>query len=134
MKCCPKCFNDTEMKGIINGISTEIGICDYCHSENQTIISVEDLQDNFTPLLDLYETEITSDESLFHKIHSDWNVFSSEVLCSKILYDLFHETEYKLLLSNNVKPKYSEESDSSTIWENFVDEIKTKNRFSLPTI
>lgn len=129
MNCCPQCFPDTEMKGIISSISTEKGTCDYCHSDNQMIISIEEIQDNFIPLLDLYETDETSNESLCARIHFDWNVFSSESLCTRILHDIFDKSEYGSLLSGNVRMKYSEEGNSATIWESFVDEIKTKNRF-----
>ncbi len=129
MKCCPTCFNDAEMKGIINSISTETGTCDYCHSVNQVIVSTEDIRDNFTPLLDLYEIDETSTETLCAKIQSEWHVFTSETLCSQILHDIFGASEHSALVSSNVKPNYFEEGDSAIIWGNFVDEIKTKNRF-----
>lgn len=129
MNCCPKCFNDTEMKGIISGISIKNGTCDYCYSENQPIVPIEDIQDNFIPLLDLYEIDTTSNESFCYKIHSEWNVFSSEDLCQRILHDLFNGSERNALISSNVKLKYLEEGILTTIWESFVDEIKKQNRF-----
>lgn len=129
MNCCPNCFFDSEIKGIINGLSTEKGICNYCHSENQAILSIEELQENFIPLLDLYEADNNATDSLYHQLQIDWTTFTNEDLCCQILTDMFNGSEYESLLCNKVKSKYSEADDSITIWRDFIDEIKNKNRF-----
>lgn len=128
MKCCPDCFNDPEIKGIIRGLASENGTCDYCGSINQPIVSTEDIFDNFTPLMSLYEVNAVSGDYLCLQLHRDWDIFASELLCTNIMHDILEGTEYEPLLSNKVKLKCTV-SDSVTAWEEFAKEIKNTNRF-----
>ncbi len=128
MNCCPACFNDQEIKGIITELSSTTGNCEYCGHRDQSIIPVEELLDNFTPLLDLYEIDEHSETDLCSLLHQDWNTFINSGLCNRILTDMLTGTSYEGLLRNKVRLKYSVD-DSITAWENFADEIKNENRF-----
>ena len=127
MKCCPNCFVDSEIKGIISSISGETGLCDYCGATEQSIISVDELQDTFVPLLELYESNEDASNDLFVQINSDWSVFSDETYCRQVLRDICGD-KYGFLLSGNVKLKYTV-NDSMADWANFAGEIKKENRF-----
>lgn len=128
MNCCPDCFNDPEIKGIIRGVSTAFGTCDYCGSTDQEIALTEDLFENFEPLVGLYEVDAVSGEYLCPQLHQDWDIFAEEALCHNILRDILTGTGYETLLSNKVRLKYTV-SDSVVAWDDFANEIKNTNRF-----
>lgn len=127
MNCCPNCFVDPEIKGIITSISSESGFCDYCGTQEQAIIPIDELQEVFTHLLELYEPNEDSPNDLFTQINLDWNVFLNETYCKRLLSDICGE-KYGFLLSANVKLKYTV-NDSVADWVNFANEIKSQNRF-----
>lgn len=127
MNCCPNCFKDPEIKGIIISISSESGLCDYCGIKEQPIISIEELQEIFTPLLELYEQNEDSQNDLFTLINLDWDVFLNEAQCKILLKDICGK-RYSFLLSSNVGLKYTV-NDSVQDWTSFANEIKSQNRF-----
>ena len=128
MNCCPNCFNDQEIKSIIRDLASEEGICDYCGSVDQPIVSTEDIFDNFMPLMELYEVDVVSGDDLCPQLHRDWGIFATEPLCNDILHGILEGTEYEHLLSSKVKLKYTV-NDSVVAWEEFSEEIKNTNRF-----
>ena len=127
MNCCQNCFVDSEIRGIILSISGETGSCDYCGATEQSIVPVDELQDTFVPLLELYESDEEAANDLFVQINSDWSVFRDETYCRQVLHDVSGE-KYGFLLSSNVKLKYTV-NDSVADWASFADEIKKENRF-----
>ena len=73
MTCCPNCFADIEIQSIIRDISQGTGQCDCCHSGNVPIVDIEELSDNFAPLLDLYEvTDEQNADTLSTIIQKEW--------------------------------------------------------------
>lgn len=129
MNCCLNCFNDTEIKAIISGLSTTAGECDICGRTNQEIIDLEELSDYFSPILDLYEREDASTINIHQKLASDWNIFADENCSERILQAMFSTSSYKDLLTHNVKPNYINDAESIEKWNDFTEEIKAKNRF-----
>jgi hypothetical protein len=127
MNCCPNCFVDPEIKGIITSISLQNGSCDYCGAQEQAIIAIDELQEAFAPLLELYEQTDKSQNDLFMQINLDWNVFFNNTPCRRVLNDICGE-KYSFLLQSNVELKYTA-NDSVVDWANFVNEIKSENRF-----
>ena len=127
MKCCPNCFTDSEIIGIITSISSEKGSCDYCKSQDQAIISTEELQEVFIPLLELYEPYEDSSSDLFSVIKKDWGVFLSDESGISLLQDICGD-RYRVLSSSNVRLKYTV-NDSVNDWMSFVNQIKCQNRF-----
>lgn len=127
MKCCPNCFADPEIIGIITSLSSESGLCDYCRTQEQAILSIDELQEAFTPLLELYEPDKESQNDLFTQINLDWSVFLNEAPCKRVLNDICGE-KFSFLLSGNVKLKYTV-NDSVADWAHFANEIKSQNRF-----
>ncbi|MDB7989944.1 RES family NAD+ phosphorylase [Faecalicoccus pleomorphus] len=150
MRCCERCFKDPEIKAIIRGNNTR-GNCDFCHSNNVFICNLENneyLKDNFESLLDVY-TPIDEMEHTYPKEKAD---LIKNILCTQwSIFNLDTDAVYKFLVSL-LPEKYSEQPTlfdnpigiSGTVdeeymsrysilgtyqWEDFVKEIKEKNRF-----
>ena len=54
MNCCINCFSDQGLKSRIIAESKEIGDCDFCGSNQLSIISSAALAEVFEPIFDLY--------------------------------------------------------------------------------
>ncbi len=130
MTCCPNCFADIEIQSIIRDFSQGTGQCDCCHSVNVPIVDIEELSDNFAPLLDLYEvTDEQNADTLSTIIQKEWGVFANDKLAKNILEYLLIGSSYEDLRGKLVKPRFEGTTSSDQIWKNFVDEIKHTNRF-----
>ena len=150
MHCCERCFKDSEIKAIIRGNNT-LGKCDFCYSDNVFICNLENneyLRDNFESLLDVY-TPINEMGRNYPKEKAD---LIKNVLCSQwSIFNLNPDGVYKFLISL-LPEKYHEQPAlfdnpigiSGSVddeymnrysilgtyqWEDFVREIKEKNRF-----
>lgn len=150
MHCCEKCFRDIELKAIIKGDNIR-GKCDFCHSENVYICDVERnqyLRDNFESLLDVYTpvNEIGNNypkeqaDLLKNVLCSQWNIFNLKADgIYKFLRSLFPDkyNEQPALfddpigISGSVNEAYLKQYSvlGTHQWEDFVKEIKEKNRF-----
>lgn len=151
MQCCEKCFKDTVLKGIIRGRNTR-GKCDFCHSEDVYVYDFDgndkNLKENFESLLDIY-TPVNEMDINYPKEKVD---LLKNILCSKWdIFNLSPDGIYRFLISL-LQERYNEQSKlfdnpvgiSESIdeeylkkysilgvyqWEDFVQEIKEKNRF-----
>lgn len=156
MKCCINCFEDVELKNIIEHLK-EKGDCDFCHSHNVYVYDIE--KDNkigelLTEILYIYTLEdtlprefpINKLEKLEDILMNEWHIFNLDKasmiklvkeLCKKSytrIDDVFeqkvgfkelhlkHLKHIGLYLENNAILK-------TNTWEDFVENIKTKNRF-----
>jgi hypothetical protein len=150
MKCCVKCFKDSEIKAVIDGLNTT-GDCNFCRKSD---VHVYDLATNktiteyFDGLLDVY-TPVSSLPASFPKenldllkniLHTKWNIFTVGPDCiyrllTNICVEKYAERpelfDEPVGISEITQPKYLE--DNSIIrtfqWNDFVEEIKCKNRF-----
>lgn len=129
MNCCQYCFSDREIKAIISELSKNDGDCDVCGSTQSPIINIEELTDFFTPVMDLYVPDDTSNSSIHEILKAEWNIFRNNAYSKTILNEMFEGSSYKELFNHNVKPEYNDSTKSIEIWSSFTDEIKTKNRF-----
>lgn len=150
MHCCEKCFKDSEIRAIIRGQNTR-GKCDFCHRDNVLICDLEGneyLKDNFESLLDVY----TPINEMVHKYPKEKADLLKNVLCSQwSIFNLSPDYVYRFLITL-LPEKYAEQPAlfdtpigiSGSInteymnqysilgtyqWEDFVTEIKEKNRF-----
>lgn len=150
MKCCVKCFNDTEIKAIIESFKIK-GNCDFCEGQDVYTYDLETdntIVDLFDGLLDIYSAESSLPDD-YPKEHLDllkniltskWNIFTERPnrvykliihICSK------KYNEQPELFSSNVGIKEAFDQDYlekySVIrryhWNNFVTAIKKQNRF-----
>lgn len=150
MYCCEKCFKDTEIKAIIKG-NNKKGKCDFCSNDNVYICDIETneyLKDNFESLLDVY-TPLNAigvsypkekSDLLKNILHSQWSIFNLNTDgIYRFLTTLFPDkySEQPALfdgpvgicgsISNDYMNQYSILGTHQ--WEDFVKEIKEKNRF-----
>src|SRR5258706_15305269 len=138
-KCCPNCFNDRDIKAIIN-TSSEIGKCDYCGTTDIKIIEAADLEDQFQLLIEVYVPTIppAAGMLLYERINFDWNgkIFNitNPVLTSNLLKDICPNTLNSnptlFALPVEFHPALKTKADEQEkIWEKFAEEIKHQNRF-----
>lgn len=150
MHCCEKCFKDSEIRAIIRGQNT-YGKCDFCHRDNVLICDLEGneyLKDNFESLLDVY----TPINEMVHNYPKEKADLLKNVLCSQwSIFNLSPDYVYRFLITL-LPEKYAEQPAlfdtpigiSGSInteymnqysilgtyqWEDFVTEIKERNRF-----
>ena len=149
MNCCEKCFKDIEIKALIK--KQKKGNCDFCGSKNTYVSDVSEcleLKENFERLIDVYSSESSRPEA-FPKEKMDllknilaykWNIFNLQpdaiyrflttllperYMEQPEIFDnpvgIFEEINDDYLGEYSILGKYQ--------WEDFVTEIKEKNRF-----
>lgn len=153
MNCCENCFKDLEIKSIIRNRKNS-GTCDFCNSKNVFIYNLDSLNEDdvlknaFENLIDVYSSQnnIPDDfpreklDLLKNILHNQWNIFDiSPDMIYRFLLNLFpdrYKEEPALFdnpvgISESIKDDYLQEYSllGKYQWENFVDEIKSKNRF-----
>ncbi len=154
MRFCSNCFQDAELKAIIDKIDKEgtRSECPICGSKNVYIYNTEkdsSLIGIFDNLLSVYTAEcdlpssFPKDDlhSLLYSIKNDWDIFSNipDDCISEIIKSLSPtiSLDYPMLFSGlvGIPEKYdlSYLKENSILktekWDDFVDSIKHKNRF-----
>ena len=93
--CCPECFADPWLRDYIKEISTEIGTCNYCRGQRQSLVPVDELTHLFENLLSYYEYDeghpLDTGDLLIWMIQDDWEVFTDDMFNSKRAADLLDE-------------------------------------------
>lgn len=150
MLCCERCFKDAEIKAIIKG-GQKKGKCDFCYSEDIYVCELnnnEYLKDNFEQLIDVYtpiavignEYPREKLDLLKNILHSHWNIFNLTTDgVYRFLISLLPEKDKEqpelfdgpVGISGSISKEYLEEYSilGTYQWEDFVKEIKEKNRF-----
>jgi hypothetical protein len=145
MDCCINCFNDKEIIGFIYSNSTRIGNCAFCGNDGVDLIDAIELEELFQPLISLFKTVVELNinvpvgREMHQKIQDVWNVFKlpedrSKVLLSSILADIIPGDSVLLNSSVEIEVFFSPALAGDLHekkWENFADEIRSKNRFFL---
>lgn len=147
MKCCINCFNDQELTGFFLSNSTKIGTCDFCNSENVELLDPREFEEKFQQLIQIYElldeseVEKENPDLLHRKIQLEWGIFNSSFdtkthnnLLKAILKDQYEKenpifTDPVERKSEFLNPNEAIELEQE--WEQFVNEIKLKNRYFL---
>ncbi len=126
MNCCSNCFNDTFLETIIVLISESLGNCDFCHMKDTHIISSQELNDYFQPLLDLYEIAEDDGKTIAQLLKNDWMLFASldDGTAIKLLESIF-DMEFNGLFNSK------QNGDEANIlnWKDFKRELKHDNRY-----
>ena len=151
MNCCVRCFKDAELIAIIKG-GNKTGKCDFCNSDNTYVLSTDednaDYKNNFEELLDVY-TPIQAIGNSYPRgkadllkniLYSQWSIFNiNSDGIYRFLIALFPEkyTEQPGLfdspvgIAGSINEEYLEEYSilGALQWDDFVKEVKEKNRF-----
>lgn len=83
MNISASCFNDEEIKNVINTVGHN-GICE-CSGVETKVFDIDFFSDFFSDLLSVYQECLTSKVSLIDIIQRDWNLFSSKEAAEKIM-------------------------------------------------
>ncbi len=151
MIICEKCFCDTEVISVIKS-KAKIGNCPLCKRKNVHIYDTDiddDLSGWFDELVNIY-TPVSLLPDSYPK--SDTKLLKSELINNWNIFNKKSEAEVYNILSAICKEKYQYESElfdqpvgikqlydtdyllehsllTTNSWDDFVDALKTKNRF-----
>lgn len=145
MTCCNNCFADKEIIGFIFSNSTATGTCETCATSGAYLVDARELEESFQPLISLFKpiAEIGFVEGtpklLHEKLQDYWKLFRLQMpaangLLKSIMADslppespIFIEAvEIEQLFTPALAGDLHEKK-----WDNFAQEIKTRNRFFL---
>lgn len=145
MNCCSECFNSPYLKDKINR-NKSTGDCDFCDTKSIPIIDARELSYSFQSIFDLYVISEKGKQATY-QIKQDFSglIFSTsenetidQLLRAIFADDLQTYGDYldnKIILSCNENPQYTKEVRSLQLtWENFVNEIKSINRFHITSV
>lgn len=95
-KVCKNCFADEEIIGFITTQSNTTGECEFCQSENESLIDLEEFLEFFRNLLDNFQIN-PKGKNVVDIIQQHWNVFKTPVIAEKILDRVlrFHDLKIK---------------------------------------
>lgn len=150
MICCEKCFKETEIISVIRRIN-QLGICELCGERDVYIYNTDinnELAGMFNDLLDIYtaadglpdDYPPANRKLLKDELCERWNIFCIDNdLAFRAIVGICHQKyqEYPELfdapigiMELNQKDYQEKYSIMKTCeWEDFVEEIKYKNRF-----
>ena len=150
MICCEKCFKDIEIKDVIKSLN-QMGTCELCGKRNVYIYNTDtnnELAQMFDDLLNIYTANDDLPDAyprenvnlLKDELCRRWNIFSIDNdLAYRAITGICHEKHQEHpeifdapigILELDQKDYLEEHSIMKTFeWEDFVEGIKTKNRF-----
>ncbi len=130
MNCCAGCFGDRGLRrDIIPFLSSELGQCSYCRSENVVVVAPAQLCEYFKLLIGAY-LEDAGGKLLVQLFREDWGMFEHPEMDDSRSKDLLGE-----ILNDGeiVRRTFSPLSDSAVNnlgeWEKLRDELMYHNRF-----
>lgn len=131
-KCCPECFGDRGLRNaIIPSLSDKYGRCDFCGSNDTTLVDPIRLKDFFELLISVYEQN-PQGKPLVEWLKEDWQIFThsqmddanSKILLSEILDD-------GEVIRKKFMPSKRYTSDGLAQWDTLKNELLFKNRYFL---
>lgn len=150
MNCCINCFKDMEIREIVFGKKTK-GKCNFCGKDNTYIYNIgEDntLTELFEELLDIYTPEISlpatfpreKKDLIENILYRKWHIFNLEpdciyrlitCICAEKYIDKPELFDSPVGISEIEDQEYMKENSiiGEHEWNDFVNEIKCKNRF-----
>lgn len=150
MFCCIECFDDAEIRAIINGYKTT-GNCDFCSCNNVYVYEIgkdqiiaelfDGLLDIYTPISDLPDGFPKDRTDLIGNIlQNDWRIFKIPsdriyelltALCTERYKEQAELFDNPIGINNCIDRDYLEKNSilKNNSWSDFVEGIKRKNRF-----
>ncbi len=130
--CCAECFDDHGLRdSIIPSLSSRSGTCNYCKSEEVSLVEPVKLADYFELLTNVYEPD-PDGYSLVEWMKKDWKLFTDEQMSlsdAKILLgDILDDGE---IVRKPFSPSTSYESEGLVQWDALRDEMMSRNRWFL---
>lgn len=150
MNCCVRCFKDAEIIAIIRG-GNKKGKCDFCKGENTYVLctdenenlknNIEELLDIYTPIKNIGKAYPRDKANLLKNIlHSQWSIFNLDSdgiyrFLISLLPEKYAEQpelfDSPVGIAGSISEEYLKEYSilGTFQWDDFVKEIKEKNRF-----
>ena len=127
MNICESCFGDKELKGFINS-EGKVGTCDFCRSDINNVISLDELLDFFQEFLNCFETKADG-ESLTSLIQGQWGLFVNNRIASDVLNVVINKLN--LAFHNaEVQVDYSQEIQNNVnYWYKLKEQLKWERRY-----
>jgi hypothetical protein len=145
MNCCANCFGHTFLKEYVQTESNQIGVCDYCLTENAQILEVSRLATLFHNLMSMYVPADTfeSGEALVFLVQDEWEVFdevldenTQESLLEDILNSDWDDDDGKPEISASDLYMHRSSQWFHTThrenWEQFCYDVRTDPQTSIP--
>lgn len=124
---CKDCFLDEEIRKEVENNSTDEGRCDVCgKSGKRCDISV--FTDFFVSVIQLFKTDINSQNTIFSILEKDWNIFTDSQCARTILTEVIRVSGLAVNLEDKVS--YSDDIVSrASVWEQLKIEVKENYRY-----
>ena len=130
MNCCATCFGDRGLRNnIIPLLSTEIGKCSYCESDQIPIVNPAALSDYLELLISAYKTDAEG-KLLVEWFRTDWGMFDHSRMddprAKDLLAEILNDGE---IVRERFEPAYPAETNRLLQWETLREELMWRNRF-----
>ena len=128
--CCAECFSDRGLRrSIIPRLSLVTGECDYCHTDNVSLVEPIALQEYFELLVGAYRIS-EQGESLVVWFRRDWGLFEHHKINDGTAQSLLTEIlDDGNLVRNAFIPLQRAHADRLGQWELLRTELMNQNRF-----
>jgi len=128
--CCPECFGDRGLRdNVFPRLSTRIGTCDFCGSENVCLVEPIALRESFELLVSPYRVD-PDGTPLVRQLVEDWRLFSHPAMddahAKELLAEIFDDGD---LVRKNYVPVEQVPSASLGQWEKLRTEMMHHNRW-----
>ncbi|WP_295536733.1 RES domain-containing protein [uncultured Thioclava sp.] len=129
MLCCANCFGDVGLRDILPSLSSEKGKCDYCGSEDMSLVKPIDLFDLFSAVTNIYE-EADDGLGLVQWFRDDWAMFQNPQMddfrAKDLLAAILDDAE---ALRKKYRPSDRFKSNRLERWEQLTKELRSRNRY-----
>ncbi len=128
--CCANCIGDRGItRAIIPTLSSEVGNCLYCGTQNTQLIQLSFLKSYFEQLANIYIKNQTG-KTLVEWFKDDWDMFSHPTMdiahSKELLADILDDGA---IVRENFIPSDDCLSDGLERWEKLRSELMYENRF-----
>ena len=126
MLICEKCFKDESIRNdIINNYTAE-GKCEACGKYGK-LADLTVVRDFFDDLIQLFEFDSGSDDTIVSLIQKDWSLFTDETTAAAVLTEVLSLNGCPLKITDKVSYNATIR-EGSLIWDKLKKEIKEKSR------
>ena len=127
MLICEKCFRDDSIIYDIEQKSKIDGKCDVCGKQGK-LVDLDEIRDFFDELIQLFQIDEESDDTLVSMIQKEWGIFADEDCAVAILSEVLFSNGCSMTITDKVSYN-STIKEGESVWENLKKEIREKSRF-----
>jgi RES domain len=130
MNCCAECFGDRGLRtNIIPSLSSELGRCSYCGSDDVQVVAPKQLAEYFWLLINVYRRD-PDGKLLIEWFRVDWGLFRHPRMDDAQAKDLVTEILNDLeIVRETFSPIVHAGADRLVEWQSLREELMWRNRF-----